>query len=475
MASDSAPEILMLLPDEPGQYSTGGAVRAWHFLAQICGLGRLTGFVLSRGVSGETILAKGKRCRIVRMPSDAAVPVTPSWRRYVQILLTPWQNHGRQLLLAGHNICAQRSAAAGFRFGHWCYGLYLLLLFSLLRRLTSLDPTDCHVRGDLIDCQLGQIRDHYRQRQPDLIWIEHSYLYSVAEQLQQHFPGTRIAVNAHNVETELKAGGARRHGTWLGRLWLQQEAALSADIERRMVRNAWLILSCSQADAARFELMVPTGCSAKANILVAANGVDTTYFAGADCSNVGSAGNVVFTGTAGYGPNDDAVEWLLQEIWPDIRQRCPQACLTLAGRSAGSRWLPMTRGIPGVRVISDPIDMRPVLQGATLAIVPLRSGSGTRLKIVESMSMGVPVVSTAIGAEGLMLTAGQEVLLEDTATGLAAAAVRLLQDESLRRQLSQAGRARAVRDYDWSRITSTFGRSLAELDSCFSVSEALSG
>lgn len=475
MASDSAPEILMLLPDEPGQYSTGGAVRAWHFLAQMCGPGRLTGFVLSRGVSGETILAKGKRCRIVRMPSDAAVPVTPSWRRYVQILLTPWQNHGRQLLLAGHNICAQRSAAAGFQLGHWCYGLYLLLVFSLLRRLTCLDPTDSHVRGDLIDCQLGQIRDHYRQRQPDLIWIEHSYLYSVAEQLQQYFPGTRIAVNAHNVETELKAGGARRHGTWLGRLWLQQEAALAADIERRMVRNAWLILSCSQADAARFEDMVPTGCSAKANILVAANGVDTTYFAGADCSNVGSAGNVVFTGTAGYGPNDDAVEWLLQEIWPDIRQRCPQACLTLAGRSAGSRWLPMTQGIPGVRVISDPIDMRPVLQGATLAIVPLRSGSGTRLKIVESMSMGVPVVSTAIGAEGLMLTAGQEVLLEETATGLAAAAVRLLQDESLRRQLSQAGRARAVRDYDWSGITATFGRSLAELDPRFSVSEALSG
>jgi len=144
LASDSAPEILMLLPDEPGQYSTGGAVRAWHFLAQMCGLGRLTGFVLSRGVSGETILAKGKRCCIVRMPSDAAVPVTPSWRRYAQILLRPWQNRGRQLLLAGHNICAQRSAAAGFKFGHWCYGLYLLLLFSLLRRLTSLDPTDCH-------------------------------------------------------------------------------------------------------------------------------------------------------------------------------------------------------------------------------------------------------------------------------------------------------------------------------------------
>ncbi|MFM8724523.1 MAG: hypothetical protein ACKON9_05285, partial [Planctomycetaceae bacterium] len=101
MASDSAPEILMLLPDEPRQYSTGGAVRAWHFLVLMCGLGRLTGFLLSRGVSGETILANGYRCRIVRMSSDAAVPVTPSWRRYVQILLTPWQNRGRQLLLAG--------------------------------------------------------------------------------------------------------------------------------------------------------------------------------------------------------------------------------------------------------------------------------------------------------------------------------------------------------------------------------------
>ncbi|MFM7831041.1 MAG: glycosyltransferase, partial [Planctomycetaceae bacterium] len=89
--------------------------------------------------------------------------------------------------------------------------------------------------------------------------------------------------------------------------------------------------------------------------------------------------------------------------------------------------------------------------------------------------MGVPVVSTAIGAEGLLLTAGQEVLLEDTATGLAAAAVRLLHDESLRRQLSQAGRARAVRDYDWSQITATFGRSLAELEPRFTVSEAMSG
>lgn len=475
MISEQPAEILMLLPDEPGQYSTGGAVRAWHFLALLCRLGRLTGFILSQGVSAETVLATGERCRLVRVSPDAAKVRMPSWQRYFQVLVTPWKNRGRQLLLAGHNICVERSGAAGFQFWHWCYGLYLLLVFILLRRLAAIDPVDCHVRGALIDGQLRQIRGHYGQRHPDLIWVEHSYLYSVAEQLQRHFPGARIAVNAHNVETQLKAGGARRHGSWLGRCWLRQEAALAAAIERRMVRNAWLILSCSQADAARFAGMVSAGATARASILVAANGVDTAYFARAAGCTTEIADRVVFTGTAGYGPNDDAVKWLLQEIWPIIRQSCPRAALMLAGRGAGIRWLPMTQGMPDVQVISDPVDMRPVLQRAALAIVPLRSGSGTRLKIVESMSMGVPVVSTEIGAEGLQLVAGSEVLLEDTAEGLAAATVRLLQDESLRRALSAAGRARATRDYDWQQITATIGRSLTQLDPRFSISEVSCG
>lgn len=451
LPNDRAPEILMLLPDEPAQYGTGGAVRAWHFVWMLASFGSLNAFVLSKGYTGRVASDRGT-CKFVRVSSPEEDKRISGFRRYVRIFLCPWQNRGRELILAGHNICVSRSNSTRFRWLHWLYGLYLLVVFSLLRRFVVIDLPDCHVRGELLDHQIRQISQHYSNKSPSLIWVEHSYMYTIAELLKRRFPEAQIAVNAHNVEYQLKSNTGKRHTAWLGRAWQQQEAALALDIERRMVRNAWLILACSNDDAARFRQLVPE-TEQHSTVIVAPNGVDTHHFSSAQLEPEQPNSHVVFTGTAGYLPNDDAVHWMLNEIWPLIQFKCPDAKLTIAGRNAGLRWLPLTIGCRNVEIVSDPEDMRPVLRRASVSIVPLRSGSGTRLKIVEALSMGLPVVSTLIGAEGLELKPESEALLEDTATGLANATVRLLQDADLRTRLSIAGRERAVRDYDWGGIT----------------------
>lgn len=108
------------------------------------------------------------------------------------------------------------------------------------------------------------------------------------------------------------------------------------------------------------------------------------------------------------------MKWLLSELLPQIRKRLPELRLILAGRQAARSWGAWVGSDEGIEVHSDVPDIRPLMQRATAAIVPLRQGSGTRFKILEAMSMELPVISTSLGAEGLNVQHGQNLLLADS-------------------------------------------------------------
>jgi glycosyltransferase involved in cell wall biosynthesis len=453
------PRIVALLPDEPQANSTGGAVRAWYFLNSLARLGELHAYTLTVGANERGFkFPDGAICQINRVAPTALQEkdTKPSPFTALQNLLFPWIRQGRSLILSGYNICVSRSHLPSFSFLHQIYGFLLLTVFSWVRRLRILAPWDVHIRGKALDIQLKRIEDDWRDESPDLIWIEHSYLYTVAEALKRKFPLAKVAINAHNVEAELKKSFAANHTTWLGRSWGQEEAANVAAMERRMVSNAWLITCCSTEDLNRFTKYQSPNKNTKVHLQVAPNGVDTVYFRNLNEQSSREKQIIIFTGTAGYSPNDDAVSWLTKNIWPTIRSKHPKAQLWLAGRNAAQHWQSSNLPSQGIQLFSDVADMRPLMSQASIAIVPLRSGSGTRLKILEAFSMGLPVVSTSIGAEGLGVQDHSDILLANSAEHLANSVNCLLENESLRSKLAKAGRHRAVTEFDWQTVCARF-------------------
>jgi glycosyltransferase involved in cell wall biosynthesis/GT2 family glycosyltransferase len=154
-----------------------------------------------------------------------------------------------------------------------------------------------------------------------------------------------------------------------------------------------------------------------------------------------------FPGSLDYAPNIDAAHYLVEQIWPLVRSRLPQARLLIAG----ARPVPSIARLqgPDIEVIANPPRMEPVAARTSVLVAPLRAGGGTRIKILNAFAWGLPVVSTALGAEGLEVKDGEHLLLRDDPEEFAKAAVDLLTNESLWRRLQANGRNLARARYSW--------------------------
>lgn len=168
-------------------------------------------------------------------------------------------------------------------------------------------------------------------------------------------------------------------------------------------------------------------------------------------------GLLVLNGALTYQPNRDAAECLCREILPRVQARFPQAHVRITGGLKGVK-LGSLRDIPGVEFTGYVDDIRRIVASACALVVPLKFGGGTRLKILEAMALGTPVVSTSVGAEGIDVTDGEDILLGETTDELADRTVRLLADPHLAERIAENARA-LVRDrYQWPAIAEKFTR-----------------
>ena len=158
---------------------------------------------------------------------------------------------------------------------------------------------------------------------------------------------------------------------------------------------------------------------------------------------------IAFVGSMNWPPNTDAAIWFIHEVLPLIRQTRPDVRFRVIGHQPPPSFYQLAATIPGIEVTGTVPAVLPLLRECTLQVVPLRAGSGVRHKILESMGAGVPVVSTTIGAEGLYLRDGHELLLADDAPALSAAILRLLADSALRQTLAENAFARINREFLW--------------------------
>ena len=184
-------------------------------------------------------------------------------------------------------------------------------------------------------------------------------------------------------------------------------------------------------------------------------GVDTEYFR-AGGTHARDPHGMVFTGSMDWIPNEDAIRFYVHEILPRIRQAVPDAALTVVGRNPSPALAALAARERGVTVTGRVDDVRPYMERAALYLVPIRIGGGTRLKIFEAMAMGLPVVSTRVGAEGLPVADGQDIVLADSPAQFAGAVIQLLTDPKRAQALGGAA-SRMVRERaGWDRAAAQF-------------------
>ena len=255
-------------------------------------------------------------------------------------------------------------------------------------------------------------------------------------------PAIPVVLDEQNVEYDVLRRAASITRSIPRRLFTRLNAAKVRVEEER----AWCVATACALPSARDEAIVRAAVP-DALTAVVPNGVDLEFFAPGGRPR--RPATVLFFGELGYYPNTDALHFLFAEIWPAVKRSVPAAELVVVGPSAPPAIQRLASKAADARLTGAVPDVRPYLEAATVLVVPLRIGGGTRLKILEAMAMQTPVVSTSLGAEGLAVTDGEDILLANTADGIADRVSRVLRDGSLGARLGGSGRRLVEDRYDW--------------------------
>lgn len=272
---------------------------------------------------------------------------------------------------------------------------------------------------------------------PDAILVEHDWAARWAEDLPAGVP---LVNGLENLSWDYYARRAAAAGGPSGRL-LAAEAERFRRFDRRVLDRFDLLLAMSEDDQRELRTV-----SDRPSAIVP-NGVDVDALR---ASPLPGTPTVLFTGTFGYAPNAEALRWLLSEIWPQVVARLPEARLLVVGKGVPDEIAALAS--PSVELAGWVPEMQPWFDRAQAVIVPMRSGGGTRLKVLDGLASGRPLVSTTMGVMGVDVRADEQVLLADGVESFADAVVQVLGDPALAGRLGAAGRQVAEQVYDWQAI-----------------------
>jgi glycosyltransferase involved in cell wall biosynthesis len=315
-----------------------------------------------------------------------------------------------------------------------------------LRSMVSREPYVFFEYGDRrYGQELNRAVGHAR---PDMIHLDSLDVYRWLPLL----PPFPVACTHHNLESELLRLQAHHFPNAAGRAYMRHQADLVERVERRLCAQFDLNVMTSEIDAERLRALAPG-----ARTTVIPNGVDIDFFRPGPRDEM-IPGRVAFLGPTYMFPNRDAVDFFLAEGWPLVREKCPESTFHLIGKNSPEE---KTRfeAHPGVTCNGHVPDIRPHFAQAAVSIVPIRVGGGTRLKILDSWSMGKAVVSTSVGCEGLETVDGRNILIRDDPAEFAEAVAQVLSDQNLRERLGSEARKTAEEHYAWRAV----GRKLVGL------------
>jgi glycosyltransferase involved in cell wall biosynthesis len=389
MRQGHRPALLVLTPTFPYPPTSGGDIRVFHLLRR-----------LARSFDVHLLsLCEGPDRPLIEQTGIAMV----------------YSIDGGAKVLAGRNIRQ--------RLNFWRYSPHGLSL--------EVDPAYAHTLKQLV------ANTHF-----DAVLVEHLYMLQYA----RFVCPSPVFLSAHNVETMKFSRWFANEPLSLKRRWLHRaQQAVIRFYESSLARRTSAVFATSPVDGDLLRRMN----RGRGRFVVAPNGADFTFFEPRSRESFDRPPAILFMGTLYYRPNYEAALYLANEIFPRVRQEIPEAECHLVGRTDRNDYSHLAAPERGVHMHGFVDDVRPHVLRCQVSVVPLRVGSGTRIKIIEAMATATPVVSTSIGAEGLSCTDGENIVIKDTPVAMAKAVVHLLRDRELCVRIGAAGRRLVEKEYGW--------------------------
>ncbi len=332
---------------------------------------------------------------------------------------------------------------------------YPVLRFFYFKYLTAalwnnLNPQPVIVNQLNIDKKWWQSKLDFLQKDKyDAIMIDFSYFGGISGILKFN-NGQIFICNAHNVEHRILEQSHSRKLDFVERNWAKMQIELMKQTEKLCINLSNQVLCCSELDKSEFKKL-----DSNAKIEVVPNGVDIDYFKPTE-QHVSNP-ILLFTGTMNYYPNIEAINWFILEVLPKIMLSVANVKLIVAGRDASSL---LNIDKSSVILINNPEDMRPFFDLSSIVIVPLRIGSGTRLKILEAASMGKAIVTTTLGCEGLSDINSEVLITADTADEMITSILALLNDQQRRSKIGQSAQRWVSERYSWNKIQNSIAHKI---------------
>lgn len=290
---------------------------------------------------------------------------------------------------------------------------------------------------------ISQIKTLVKEKQFDLIHCEWT---PYAINIQQWLGTIPAVVDAHNIEAMIWGRNFQVEKNLFKKAYIYLQWQKMSTFEKRSFAKFNRCVAVSIQDAKLISETVP-----EERIDVVANGVDTSYFKRNELLNQSKTPSkkLVFTGSLDWRPNVDGLLYFLDKVFPLIKKRSPQCHLIIVGRNPMAVLRAKVADMSDATLTGTVDDVRPYMEEAAVYVVPLRVGGGSRLKILEALSMEMPVVSTTIGAEGLDVTPNQDILLADTPEEFTEAVITVLNDSDKADELGKRGRHLVEAQYRW--------------------------
>ena len=392
--------------------------------------------------------------RVVVVDSDLPYPATSGKRlRSLNLLLPLAARHRLVYLCRGREGTAEAKTAVEFLrdhniepvlFDHVLPGKRGLGFYGRLAR-NLLSPLPYSVATHRCQPLRDALRRHAVPGQVDLVHFEWA---GNADALDAA-AGLPWVVNSHNVDTLLWQRYFETERRLLRRWLVKQQWRKFERFERRVFRAATHVVAVSEDDAG----LMRNHFGAE-HVTVVDNGIDREFFEKTDeqRERPRDPEALLFLGSFDWRPNLDAIDLLLGDIFPRVRAACPSARLLLVGRKPSLQLAERIKATPGVELHADVPDVRPFLASCGVMVVPLRIGGGSRLKILEAMAGGLPVVSTRIGAEGLCVRPSEDYIRADSTEELAAALIAAIRDPRGAQAMAERVRPFILDRYDWKKL-----------------------
>jgi glycosyltransferase involved in cell wall biosynthesis len=306
--------------------------------------------------------------------------------------------------------------------------------------------------GDFTLRLYPQLRQLLKRKNFDIILFEHLGYESLLPLVKKYLPGALKIVDMHNVDhllfekfSDLSLPDNKKQFECLK----QKEKNLS--------KVADFFFACSEKDTQILEKINGNTISG----VTVPNGVDIHRCIFFENKSL-EIPSILFCGSLDYEPNIDGLRWFVKEMWPNLIQKIPQVQLTIIGRKPSLEFTEELRKIKRVNFIGEVTNVEPFYHANNICIVPLRKGSGTRLKILEAMSFGNSIISTSVGAEGIDVKPGENILLADDVQSFVNAIQLLISSPNLNQEIRKNARLLVEKKYSWNKIGELAAKDIQE-------------